>query len=69
MNIYKVAFGLGLFLTSSMILELLGLAGWQLTFMGQDYAPAWTAKILDTLAGSLIIWGIIDYKPRGKKRK
>jgi hypothetical protein len=49
-----------------MIADLLALGGWSLTWGATDYAPAWTAKIIDTIAGSLIIWGILDLKKKKK---
>jgi len=66
MNFLKIALGLGLFLSSAMIADLLALGGWSLTWGATDYAPAWTAKIIDTIAGSLIIWGILDLKKKKK---
>lgn len=68
MNLLKIGIGLSLFLSSAMIADLLAIAGWSITWAGVDYAPSFTAKILDTLAGSLIIWGILDIKPRKKKK-
>lgn len=68
MNLPKIAVGLALFLSSAMIADLLAIAGWSMTWAGVDYAPSFTAKILDTLAGSLIIWGILDLTPRKKKK-
>ena len=51
-----------------MIADILAISGWGIIWGGVDYAPAWTAKIIDTIAGSLIIWGILDIKKKkGKK--
>lgn len=69
MNLWKIGVGLALFLSSAIIAQVLELAGLSLLFHGIDYAPEFTAKILDTLAGSLIIWGILDLSPRKTKNK
>lgn len=69
MNLWKVGVGLALFLSSAMIAQVLEIAGLSLIYKGIDYAPEFTAKILDTLAGSLIIWGLLDISPRGGKKK
>jgi hypothetical protein len=66
MNLYKIGIGVALFLSSAMIADLLALAGWSIIWNDIDYAPAWTSKIIDTLAGSLIIWGILDIKKKKK---
>lgn len=69
MNKFKIILGLLLFFTSSIIVQLLGTLDLSLIVSGTDYLPDFTSKILDTLAGSLIIWGLIGVSPRGKKKK
>ncbi len=65
MNYRRIALGLVLFFSSSIIIHLLGYLDVSI-FVGEiDYAPDFFSKILDTLAGSLIIWGILDASPRG----
>ncbi|MCB5286144.1 MAG: hypothetical protein LHW45_11245 [Candidatus Cloacimonetes bacterium] len=69
MNILMISVGLALFLSSAMIADLLAMGGWSIVWAGTDYAPAWTSKIIDTLAGSLIIWGVIDIKKKKKSSR
>lgn len=66
MNYRRIALGLVLFFSSSIIVHLLGFLDMSITIGDTDYAPEFFSKILDTLAGSLIIWGILDVNPRGK---
>ena len=66
MNFIMLSVGVGLFLSSAMIADLLAMGGWSIVWAGTDYAPAWTSKIIDTLAGSLIIWGVLDIKKKKK---
>ena len=65
MNYRKIIFGLILFFSSSIIITLLAYLDISIFVGDTDYAPDFFSKILDTLAGSLIIWGILDASPRG----
>lgn len=68
MNYRKIALGLILFFSSSIIIHLLGYLDISIIIGETDYAPDFLSKILDTLAGSLIIWGILDASPRGVQK-
>ncbi len=69
MNPWKIAIGIALFLSSAMIVEILDPMGLSIMYNGINYAPDLMSKVLDTLAGSLIIWGILDFKVNPKKAK
>lgn len=66
MKLFQIGIGVALFLTSSMVADLATLAGFELSVGGTDYAVDVVKKVLDVLAGSMIVWGIIDTKRRRK---
>ena len=66
MKFLQFGIGVALFLSSSMVADLATLAGFELSVGGTDYAVDVVKKVLDVLAGSMIVWGILDFK-RGRR--
>ena len=68
MILWKLIAGLVLFITSSFIAEIL--TGFDISFVmsGIDYAPIVCEKVLDCIAGSLIVWGFLS-NPKVKRAK
>ena len=69
MDFWKIGLGVALFLSSAMIGDLLAMTGLSLFWGSTDYAPSFVAKLLDTMAGSLVIWGVLDIKKKKKGRR
>lgn len=67
MKLYQIIIGVILFAGSSMLADLVGASGVELSIGGTDYAVDITRKILDVLAGSMIIWGVLDIKKKGRR--
>lgn len=61
--------GVILFATSSMLADLVVLAGFELSVAGTDYAVDVVRKVLDVMAGSMIVWGFLDFKRRKGGRR
>lgn len=68
MDFWKIGLGVGLFLSSAMIADMLAMVGLSLFWGSTDYAPSFVAKLLDTMAGSLVIWGVLDIKKKKGRR-
>lgn len=66
MKIWQIAVGVVLFLTSSMLADLVASSGVELSIGGTNYAVDVTRKVLDVLAGSLTVWGVLDLKKHKK---
>ena len=56
---WKVFLGIALFVFSSFIVEILLWGGVSITVGDKDYAGDICGKILDVLAGSFLVWGLI----------
>lgn len=65
---WQIGMGVALFLGSSMLADLVASTGVELSIGGSDYAVDVIKKILDVLAGSMIVWGILDTKPRRRRK-
>lgn len=69
MKVWQTVIGIILFATSSMLADLVTLTGFSLSIGGTDYAVDVTRKILDVMAGSMIVWGVLDIgKPKKGRR-
>lgn len=68
MRFWLIGAGVILFLTSSMLADLVAGAGLELSVGGTDYAIDAAKKILDLIAGSMIVWGILD-KPKLRRSR
>lgn len=51
-----------------MLADLVVTAGFELSIGGTDYAVDVTRKVLDVLAGSMIVWGVLDIKKKKGRR-
>jgi uncharacterized membrane protein YjjP (DUF1212 family) len=67
LKLWQIVIGIVLFLLSSFVAEMAAAAGISIMFQGQDYAVDVTTKVLDVLAGSLLVWGVLDLK-KGKRK-
>jgi len=67
MKLWQIVIGIVLFLLSSFVAEMAAAAGISIMFQGQDYAVDVTTKVLDVLAGSMLVWGVLDIKKKGRR--
>ena len=70
MKLSHIIAGIILFLLSSTLADLVLQTGFSLSIGGTEYAVDVVRKFLDAIAGSLIVWGILDFKKKpGRNRR
>lgn len=67
MKPFQIIGGIVLFAMSTFVADIAVTYGFSMTFGGTDYASTIISKVLDVLAGSLIVWGILDFNKRGRR--
>ena len=69
---WKIIVGIVLFAFSSLVVELLVWGGVSFTLGDKEYAGDICTKVLDVLAGSFLVWGLIGRnvarKTKGAKK-
>jgi len=65
---WQILIGVILFAGSSMLADLVVTAGFELSIGGTDCAVDVSREVLDVLAGSMIVWGVLDIKKKKGRR-